>query len=124
MLSFEGERIDFGAKKPKLRRFEIRAFCDKMRPLCTISASTFWKIHPDIYIYIYIYYYSILYIILYYIILYYIILYIILYYIILYYIILYYIILYYIILYYIILYYIIYSEKNVNGNESSCWRKD
>ena len=112
MLSFEGERIDFGAKKPKLRRFEIRAFCDKMRPLCTISASTFWKIHPDIYIYIY--YYSILYIILYYIILYYIILY---------YIILYYI-LYYIILYYIILYYIIYSEKNVNGNESSCWRKD
>ena len=23
-------------------------FCDKMRPFCTISASTFWKIHQDI----------------------------------------------------------------------------
>ena len=34
MLSFEGKRIDFGATKPKLRRFEIRAFCDKMRPAC------------------------------------------------------------------------------------------
>ena len=55
MLSFEGKRIDFGANKSKLRRFEIRAFCDKMRPFCTISASIFWKIQPDIYIYIYIY---------------------------------------------------------------------
>ena len=45
-LSFEGKRIDFGANKPKLRRFEIRAFCDKMRSFCTISASTFWKIQP------------------------------------------------------------------------------
>ena len=35
---FEGKRIDFGANKPKLRRFEIRSFCDKMRPFCTISA--------------------------------------------------------------------------------------
>ena len=95
MLSFEGKRIDVGANKPKLRRFEIWAFCDKMRSFCTISASTFWKIQPDIY------YIILCYIILYYIILYYIILY----YIILYYIILYYIILYYIILYYIILYY-------------------
>ena len=34
MLSFEGKRIDFGANKPKLWRFEIRAFCDKMRPFC------------------------------------------------------------------------------------------
>ena len=32
----------------RLRRFEIRAFCDKMRPFCTISASIFWKIPPDI----------------------------------------------------------------------------
>ena len=53
MLSFEGKRIDVGANKPKLRRFEIRAFCDKMRSFCTISASTFWKIQPDIYMYIY-----------------------------------------------------------------------
>ena len=36
-----------GANKPKLRRFEIRAFCDKMRSFCTISASTFWKIQPE-----------------------------------------------------------------------------
>ena len=47
MLSFEGKRIDVGANKPKLRRFEIRAFCDKMRSFCTISASTFWKIQPE-----------------------------------------------------------------------------
>ena len=44
---FEGKRIDVGANKPKLRRFEIRAFCDKMRSFCTISASTFWKIQPE-----------------------------------------------------------------------------
>ena len=50
LLSFEGKGIDFETIKPKLRRFEIRAFCDEMRPFCTISASTFWKIHPDIYI--------------------------------------------------------------------------
>ena len=47
MLSFEGKCIDVGANKPKLRRFEIRAFCDKMRSFCTISASTFWKIQPE-----------------------------------------------------------------------------
>ena len=47
MLSFEGKRIDVGANKLKLRRFEIRAFCDKMRSFCTISASTFWKIQPE-----------------------------------------------------------------------------
>ena len=47
LLSFEGKRIDVGANKPKLRRFEIRAFCDKMRSFCTISASTFWKIQPE-----------------------------------------------------------------------------
>ena len=47
LLSFEGKRIDVGAKKPKLRRFEIRAFCVKMRSFCTISASTFWKIQPE-----------------------------------------------------------------------------
>ena len=29
LLSFEGKRIDFGANKPKLRRFEIRAFVTK-----------------------------------------------------------------------------------------------
>ena len=29
---FEGKRINFGASKLKLRRFEIRCFCDKMRP--------------------------------------------------------------------------------------------
>ena len=51
-LPFEGKRIDFGANKPKLRRFEIRAFCDKMRPFCTISGSTFWKIHPDVCMYV------------------------------------------------------------------------
>ena len=51
-LSVEEKRIDFGAKKPKLRRFEIRLFCDKMRPFCTISASTFWKIHPDVCMYV------------------------------------------------------------------------
>ena len=45
MLSFEGKRIDVGATKPKLRRFEIRAFCDKMRSFCTISASTFLEIY-------------------------------------------------------------------------------
>ena len=33
--------------KPKLRRFELRAFWDKMRSFCTISASTFWKIQPE-----------------------------------------------------------------------------
>ena len=48
LLSFEGKRIDFGANKLKLRRFEIRTICDKMRPFSTISASTFWKIHPDL----------------------------------------------------------------------------
>ena len=53
LLSLERKRIDFGANKPKLRRFELRAFCDKMRPSCTISGSTFWKIHPDIHTYIY-----------------------------------------------------------------------
>ena len=47
MLSFEGKRIDVGANKPKLRPFEIRAFCDKMRSFCTISASTSWKIQPE-----------------------------------------------------------------------------
>ena len=47
MLSFEGKRIDVAANKLKLRRFEIRAFCDKMRSFCTISASTFWKIQPE-----------------------------------------------------------------------------
>ena len=47
MLSFEGKRIDVGANKLKLGRFEIRAFCDKMRSFCTISASTFWKIQPE-----------------------------------------------------------------------------
>ena len=47
LLSFEGKRIDVGANKPKLRRFEIRAFSDKMRSFCTISASTFWKIQPE-----------------------------------------------------------------------------
>ena len=48
-LSFEGKHTDFGANKAKLRRFEIRRFCDKMRPFCTISSNTFWKIHPDMY---------------------------------------------------------------------------
>ena len=47
MLSFEGKRIDVGANKLKLRRFEFRAFCDKMRSFCTLSASTFWKIQPE-----------------------------------------------------------------------------
>ena len=47
MLSFEGKRIDVGANKLKLRRFEIRAFCDKTRSFCTISASTFWKVQPE-----------------------------------------------------------------------------
>ena len=47
MLSFEGKRIDVGANKPKLRRFEIGAFSDKMRSFCTNSASTFWKIQPE-----------------------------------------------------------------------------
>ena len=47
-LSFEGKRIDFGANKLKLRPFESRPFCDKMRPFFTISASTFWKIRPDV----------------------------------------------------------------------------
>ena len=51
-LSFEGKRIDFGISKPKLRRFEIRHFCDKMRPFCTISSDTFWKIHPDVCMYV------------------------------------------------------------------------
>ena len=47
MLSFEGKRIDVGANKLKLRRFEIKAFCDKTRSFCTISASTFWKVQPE-----------------------------------------------------------------------------
>ena len=47
MLSFEGKRIDVGANNLKLRRFEIRAFCDKTRSFCTISASTFWKVQPE-----------------------------------------------------------------------------
>ena len=47
MPSFEGKRIDVGANKLKLLRFEIRAFCDKMRSFCTTSASTFWKIQPE-----------------------------------------------------------------------------
>ena len=47
MLSFEGKRNDVGANKPKLRWFEIRAFSDKMRSFCTISASTFRKIQPE-----------------------------------------------------------------------------
>ena len=47
MLSFEGKRIDVGANKLKLGRFEIRACCDKMRSFCTISASTFWKLQPE-----------------------------------------------------------------------------
>ena len=47
MLSFEGKRIDVGANKLKLGRFEIRAFCDKMRSNCTISASTFRKLQPE-----------------------------------------------------------------------------
>ena len=57
--------MDFGANKPKLRRFEIRAFCDKMRPFCTISGSTFWKTHPDICIYVYMYMYMYMYIYIY-----------------------------------------------------------
>ena len=47
MPSFEGKRIDVGANKLKLGRFESRAFCDKMRSFCTTSASTFWKIQPE-----------------------------------------------------------------------------
>ena len=47
MVSFEGKRIDVGANNLKLRRFEIRAFCDKTRSFCTISASTFWKVQPE-----------------------------------------------------------------------------
>ena len=47
MLSFEGKRIDVGANKLKLGRFEIRAFCDKMRSFCTTSSSTFWKFQPE-----------------------------------------------------------------------------
>ena len=47
LLSFEGKRIDVGANKPKLRLFEIRAFWDKMRSFCTMSASTFWKMQPE-----------------------------------------------------------------------------
>ena len=47
MLSFVGKRIDVGANKFLLRRFEIRAFCDKTRSFCTISASTFWKVQPE-----------------------------------------------------------------------------
>ena len=47
-LCFEGKRTDFAANKPKLRRLQIRPFCDKMRLFYTISASTFLKIHPDI----------------------------------------------------------------------------
>ena len=47
MLSFEGKRIDVGANKLKLRRFQIKAFCDKTRSFCTISASTFWKVQPE-----------------------------------------------------------------------------
>ena len=54
LLSFEGKCINFGASKQKLRQFEIRRFCDKMRPFCTISASTFWKIHPDIHTHIHV----------------------------------------------------------------------
>ena len=46
-LHFEGKRIDVGANKPKLRRFELRAFWDKMRSFCTNSANTFWKIQPE-----------------------------------------------------------------------------
>ena len=42
-MSFEGKRINFGAGKPKLWQFEIRCFCDKMRPFCTISTDTFGK---------------------------------------------------------------------------------
>ena len=57
MLSFEGKRIDVGANKLKLRRFEIRAFCDKTRSFCTISASTFWKVQPDIHTYIHVHSY-------------------------------------------------------------------
>ena len=33
--------------RPSYGGFEIRAFCDKMRSFCTISASTFWKIQPQ-----------------------------------------------------------------------------
>ena len=33
---FEGKRIDVGANKLKLGRFEIRAFCDKMMSFCKI----------------------------------------------------------------------------------------
>ena len=47
MLSFEGKRIDVGANKLKLRRFKSRAFFHKMRSFCTNSASTFWKIQPE-----------------------------------------------------------------------------
>ena len=47
LLSFEGKRIEVGANKLKLRLFEIRAFCDKTRSFCTISASTFWKVQPE-----------------------------------------------------------------------------
>ena len=45
-LSFEGKRIDFGVSKPKLRRFEIGRFCDKMRPFYTILAGTFILKNP------------------------------------------------------------------------------
>ena len=31
-LSFDEKCINFGASKPMLRRFELRCFCDKMRP--------------------------------------------------------------------------------------------
>ena len=41
--SFEGKCIDFGANKPKLRRFEIRSFCDKMRPFVQFQRVPFGK---------------------------------------------------------------------------------
>ena len=40
LLSFEGKHIDFEVNKPKLRRFEIRAFCDKMRPFLMLVKMT------------------------------------------------------------------------------------
>ena len=42
-LSFEGRRINFGANKPKLRRFEMRLFRDKMRPFVQFQRVPFGK---------------------------------------------------------------------------------
>ena len=45
-LSFEGVCIDFGGSEPKLRRFKIRRFCDKMRPFCTIVYCNYYLLNP------------------------------------------------------------------------------